>query len=179
MDQHQERWMAQLCEQWISLRHMKKQEKDIWNSLHYHFDDPDIRDVHIGQFPLISEHLGSFPWTAPKFSLVPWLPSVPITCSFGEMVLGKRARRLEITIVIISNIEGKVELDCYRKHSRGLSLLFRHHWGHLEWRAKQLKWPLAHFLHFVLTRLLHFLFGHNSRHNSQIFGYWQYFRKLL
>ena len=87
----------------------------------------------------MSEILGSFPWTASRFSLVPWLPSAPITCSFEEMVPGKRARRLEFTIVIVSNVEGEVESDCYRKHSGGLSLSFRHHWGRPEWRAKQLK----------------------------------------
>ena len=74
---------------------------------HYHFDDPDVRDVHIGQFLLISEHLGSFPWTASRFSLVPWLPSAPITCSFEDMAPGKRARRLEFAIAIVGDVEAK------------------------------------------------------------------------
>ena len=58
---------------------------------------------------------------------------------------------------------GEAGLDGYSNHSEGLSLPFRHRRDRPEWRAKQLKCPLAHFLYFVLTRFLYCLFGHNSR----------------
>ena len=67
----------------------------------------------------------------------------------STLVTLKRARRLEFAIVIVNDVEGEVELDGYRKNSGGLSLLFRHRWDRPEWRAKQLKCRLAHFLHFV------------------------------
>ena len=44
---------------------------------------------------------------------------------------------------------GEVGLDGYSRYSEGLSLPFRHRWDRLEWRAKQLKCPLAHFLHML------------------------------
>ena len=65
--------------------------------------------------------------------------AVPITCSFEDMAPGKRARRLEFAIVIVGNVEGEAESDCYRKHSGGLSLLFHHRWGCPERGEKQLK----------------------------------------
>ena len=77
------------------------------------------------------------------------------------MVPSERARRLEFVIAIIDEEVGEVGLDGYSKHSQELSLPFRHRRDRPEWRAKQLKCPLAHFLHFVLTRFLYCLFWHN------------------
>ena len=51
----------------------------------------------------------------------------------------------------------EVGLDGYSRYSEGLSLPFRHRWDRLEWREKQLKCPLAYFLHFMLTRFLQVL----------------------